>query len=266
MSAIVQFPTNAPVRRRQATPERWQRALQRAELAGVQARQLQGSGQCIVTSASDPGAAYETDGQDCTCPAAMLGSDPVCLHRAAYLRTQGLLDPHDPDPTPPAAPCRSCGGSRTVGMYIHNWRLGCTDWVGDTDCISCDGSGKERQVSIKAPVELATTQFQKLWSMLDLEMANALLAEAAAIDRGDHKVTTAPGWWHDEAARAATHLRFVNRTLERKYNVAARTGQEPDPEELRPHTQDRDDWLEWQAHCEYMAQFLTATVVERLAA
>ena len=104
MSAIVQFPTNTPGRRRHATPERWQRALERAKLAGVQARQLQGSGQWIVTSASDPGAAYETDGHECTCPAAMLGSDPVCLHRAAYWHQQGVLD-LEPDP-PAAAPRR----------------------------------------------------------------------------------------------------------------------------------------------------------------
>jgi hypothetical protein len=63
---------------RHATPERWQRALQRAMLAGVQVRQLQGSGEWMVTSASDPGAAYETDGIQCSCPAAMLGGDPVC--------------------------------------------------------------------------------------------------------------------------------------------------------------------------------------------
>jgi len=44
-------------------------------LAGVQVRQLQGSGQWIVTSASDPGAAYETDGVSCTCAAAQLGSE-----------------------------------------------------------------------------------------------------------------------------------------------------------------------------------------------
>src|SRR5688572_22185911 len=87
--------------RRQATPERWQRALKRAELAGVQVRQLQGSGQWIVTSASDPGAAYETDGTTCTCPAAQLGGEPVCLHRAAFWHSQGMLD-FEPEPEPPA--------------------------------------------------------------------------------------------------------------------------------------------------------------------
>jgi hypothetical protein len=89
---------------RQATPERWQRALQRAMLAGVQVRQLQGSGQWIVTSASDPGAAYETNGTECTCPTAQLGGDPVCLHRAAHWHAQGVLDlePEPPAPTQPA--------------------------------------------------------------------------------------------------------------------------------------------------------------------
>jgi hypothetical protein len=93
-------------RRRQATPERWQRALERAMLAGVQVRQLQGSGQWIVTSASDPAAAYETDGIACTCPAAQLGGDPVCLRRAAYWHHQGVLDfdggPASPAPSQPA--------------------------------------------------------------------------------------------------------------------------------------------------------------------
>ena len=69
---------------RQATPERWQRALQRALFASVEAKQLAGSGEWIVSSASRPGIAYRTDGVTCDCEAAMLGGDPVCLHRAAY--------------------------------------------------------------------------------------------------------------------------------------------------------------------------------------
>jgi hypothetical protein len=72
------------IRQKEDTPERWRRALQRALLAGLEVRQLAGSGQWIVTSASDPTTAYETDGQSCTCPAAMLGGDPVCQHRAAF--------------------------------------------------------------------------------------------------------------------------------------------------------------------------------------
>src|SRR5918994_7007237 len=85
----------------QATPERWQRALQRAQFAGVEARQLAGSGEWIVGSASRPGIAYRTDGIECDCEAAMLGGDPVCLHRAAYWYAQGVLE-RDPEPEPPA--------------------------------------------------------------------------------------------------------------------------------------------------------------------
>src|ERR671910_2389805 len=86
---------------RQATPERWQRALQRALFAGVEAKQLAGSGQWIVSSASRPGIAYRTDGVACDCEAAMLGGDPVCLHRAAYWYAVGVLE-QDPEPEPPA--------------------------------------------------------------------------------------------------------------------------------------------------------------------
>jgi hypothetical protein len=98
---------------RQASPERRQRALQRALFAGVEAKQLASSGEWIVSSASRPGIAYRTDGVSCDCEAAMLGGDPVCLHRAAYWYAQGMLE-LDPEPEPgaPAAPvvcfrCRS---------------------------------------------------------------------------------------------------------------------------------------------------------------
>ncbi|MDP9364857.1 MAG: hypothetical protein M3Q10_11655, partial [Chloroflexota bacterium] len=71
-------------RPRAATPERWQSALRRALLAGVQVRQLAGSGQWIATSASDSAAAYELDVaggyvRACTCTAGV-HDDPVCCH------------------------------------------------------------------------------------------------------------------------------------------------------------------------------------------
>src|SRR5919199_6648886 len=87
---------------RQGSPERWQRALQRALFAGVEAKQIAGSGESIVSSASRPGVCYRTDGVECECEAAMLGGDPVCLHRAAYWHAQGVLD-LDPEPEPPAS-------------------------------------------------------------------------------------------------------------------------------------------------------------------
>src|SRR3954447_22581812 len=82
---------------RQATSGRWQRALQRALFAGVEAKQLAGSGEWIVSSASRPGIAYRTDGVLCDCEAAMPAGDPVCLHRAAYWYAQGVLE-QDPEP------------------------------------------------------------------------------------------------------------------------------------------------------------------------
>src|SRR5829696_6149144 len=99
---------------RQATPERWQRALQRALFAGVEAKQLAGSGEWIVASASRPGIAYRTDGVSCDCEAAMLGGDPVCLHRAAFWYAQGVLEP-EPEPPAPVAPviCFQCRGTET---------------------------------------------------------------------------------------------------------------------------------------------------------
>jgi hypothetical protein len=99
---------------RQATPERWQRALQRAQFAGVEAKQLASSGEWIVSSASRPGIAYCTDGATCDCEAAMLGGDPVCLHRAAYWYAPGVVLELDPEPEPgtPAATviCFRCRG------------------------------------------------------------------------------------------------------------------------------------------------------------
>ena len=45
---------------RQASPERWQRALERALFAGAEAKQLASSGEWVVASASRPGVAYRT--------------------------------------------------------------------------------------------------------------------------------------------------------------------------------------------------------------
>ncbi len=121
-------------RNRQASPERWQRALERALFAGVEAKQLAGSGEWIVSSASRPGIAYRTDGVECDCEAAMLGGDPVCLHRAAYWYAQGVLelDP-EPDPPAPVAPvsCFACNGCGQQ-WYRGGFALPCS---------ACDGTG-----------------------------------------------------------------------------------------------------------------------------
>lgn len=71
---------------------RWEAALKRANVAGVKVYRVS-PGQFVVTSATDGRIAYLTDGEVCSCPAAMSG-DPVCLHRAAV---RAHLSP-DPDP------------------------------------------------------------------------------------------------------------------------------------------------------------------------
>src|SRR5829696_7817017 len=107
---------------RQATPERWKRALERALFAGVEAKQLASSGEWIVSSASRPGIAYRTDGITCDCEAAMLGGDPVCLHRAAYWFAVGVLElePESPAATP-AAPvvCFCCRGTESGARSLR---------------------------------------------------------------------------------------------------------------------------------------------------
>ncbi len=121
---MVQTATHRPVRR--ATPERWQAALKRALEAGVQIRQLAGSGAWVATSATDPAVAYLVNAQSCECQAAEHG-DPVCLHRAMYWNAVGVLDL---EPEPAAAPFDSaCSGHRVAGTTIH------------CPCARCDGSG-----------------------------------------------------------------------------------------------------------------------------
>ena len=102
MAATATAPrTRAP---RQATPERWQAALARAIEKGITARQIAGTGQWVCNSGSRVGIAYATDGIECQCEAAMLGGDPVCVHRAAYWAARWTLDlDPDPEPEPPTS-------------------------------------------------------------------------------------------------------------------------------------------------------------------
>ena len=117
-------------RNRQATPERWQKAAQRAIAEGVRVFQVAGSGQWVANSGSDPNAAYEVAvtgnvAHGCTCLAG-LNDDPVCKHRAAFYLMIGSLsiDP-EPEPPAPAAPapiCFRCRGN-------------------DAGCPVCQGAG-----------------------------------------------------------------------------------------------------------------------------
>ncbi len=97
---------------RQATPARWQKAVERASAENVQVRQLAGSGAWIATSGSDPNTAYELGvtgevAHGCNCLAGLNG-DPVCRHRAAFYLAVGLLDPEPDPPAPAITPYRQC--------------------------------------------------------------------------------------------------------------------------------------------------------------
>lgn len=118
---------------RAATPERWQKALERAIANRVRVAQLGTTGQWIATSGSDALGAYELDvaggvARGCTCAAGEHG-DPVCLHRAAYYRAVGLLHLAD-------APCAACDGAgcvtKTSATFGTTYRV---------DCRSCGGRG-----------------------------------------------------------------------------------------------------------------------------
>ena len=78
-----------PLSRPNSTP-RWESALNRARREGIAVRQLTASGAWIATSATDPHVAYEVSVHRCTCPAAQLGDDPVCKHRAALRQHLGI--------------------------------------------------------------------------------------------------------------------------------------------------------------------------------
>src|SRR5829696_6541706 len=104
-------------RNRQASPERWQRALARALADHVTVRQVNANGMWVATSGTDTAMAYllEVTGSvvhSCTCPAGQF-NDPVCKHRARWYYDAGLLD-LDPEPEPPTGASRSPAG-RALG-------------------------------------------------------------------------------------------------------------------------------------------------------
>ena len=88
-----------PIRRsvRLATMPRWRSALVRAFQKGISLRYEASTGMAVVTSSSDAGLCYVTDGRICTCQAGESG-DPVCQHRALYWFRRGLLNPDPPLP------------------------------------------------------------------------------------------------------------------------------------------------------------------------
>jgi hypothetical protein len=78
--------------RRTVSPERWRKALLRAEAEGLRLYRVAGSGEVVVTSSRLNDTVYATDGLVCDCEAAMLGGDPICKHRAIFWFEQGKLN------------------------------------------------------------------------------------------------------------------------------------------------------------------------------
>jgi hypothetical protein len=135
---MVQAAQVSPVgRSRQASPERWQKAAERAIVEGIQVRQVNASGMWVANSGTHANVAYvlEITGslvQSCSCPAGSFG-DPCCKHAARYYLDVGLLDLDGPEPEPPApaapvvcfrcrgaaAGCPVCSGAGTASLPVQ---------------------------------------------------------------------------------------------------------------------------------------------------
>lgn len=74
---------------REATPDRWARALDRALHSGVEILTTQ-DGERFATSSSRLDTLYRVSPDSCDCPAAQAG-DPICQHRAALRSILGIL-------------------------------------------------------------------------------------------------------------------------------------------------------------------------------
>ena len=130
---------------RTASPERWQRAAERALAESISVRQVNASGMWVANSSTHANVAYvlEITGslvQSCSCPAGTFG-DSCCKHAAAYYLAVGLLEVDDPEPDPPAlggtADCPDCHGCGVI--YDRN--LEKVGWL-YPPCVACRGTGE----------------------------------------------------------------------------------------------------------------------------
>ena len=135
-------------RPRPDTPERWQRALDRAVAAGLEVFTVADTGERMVTSASKLDTLHRSDGLTCTCEAALAG-DPVCCHRAVVRRVLGWFGR-----TPPLVACFGCRGEGWV--YVE---AGGDAWPYKIGCAPCRGTGRvlapTPRLEPVAPVALA---------------------------------------------------------------------------------------------------------------
>lgn len=112
-------------RPRQASPERWRKAAERAISEGIEVRQVNSTGMWVANSGSAANVAYvlEIVGglvRSCSCPAGEFG-DACCKHAARYYLDTGVLDP--------APVCIRCQG--------HPWRT-----LRVSQCPACHSAGR----------------------------------------------------------------------------------------------------------------------------
>ena len=145
---------------RAPSPERWQKAAERALAEGIEVRQVNASGMWVANSGSQANIAYllEITGslvRSCSCPAGTFG-DPCCKHAARYYLNVGLLEIDDPEPDPPAlggsADCSECHGCGVI--YDRN--LEKAGWF-YPNCPACAGTGEVKTPSGPRPDAVAET-------------------------------------------------------------------------------------------------------------
>lgn len=124
--------TSVVRRPRVASPERWQKAAQRALAEGIEVRQVNSSGIWVASSGTHANVAYvlEIVGgvvRSCSCPAGEFG-DPCCKHAARFYLDAGLLDPEPDPPAPSLARCGYCSGrgwETVTGKDGTDYRFAC---------------------------------------------------------------------------------------------------------------------------------------------
>ena len=134
--------TSVARRSRVATPERWQKALERALTEGIEVRQVNSSGMWVANSGTHANVAYVLEivhgvVRSCSCPAGEFG-DACCKHAARYYFDAGLLDP-EPPAAQAAAPCGRCHGAGALTMPAAT---ACAVYPTAIACRARDGAGQ----------------------------------------------------------------------------------------------------------------------------
>ena len=130
------------VRQRVDSPDRWQKALNRALAHNLTYLELLGGdGAWAVSSTRDDEQGYIATVATCTCPAGR-GGDPVCCHRALVRALTGVM------PVDAPADCPNC-----CGCGVQTYR------TFEERCPSCGGSGvkPDRRLRDAPPVQPMAT-------------------------------------------------------------------------------------------------------------